>query len=162
MYEPRRKIQLIDGREVSLVQMYRQEIYLGVLEGTPDTWDNDQRIHRLIAKGRELFGDTNGKPGMHILPFRVKQPPALEWLPRLRAVGRVSMDAEIGEIEWLPEIASIGLFRSTPTKGDAGSNVGSVLSVVWFQHDPFVVLEEEPLEWWRQIKWDELAEDYIP
>jgi len=161
MYEPRRMIQLTDGRQISLVEMYRQEIYLGVLEGTPDTWDNDQRIHRLSAKGRELFGEYTGKPGMHILPFRVKQPPDLEWLPRQRAIGPVSYDAELGETEWLPEIASIGIFQSTPTKRDTGSSVSSVLSVIWFQHDPFIVLEEEPLCWLRQIKWDDLAEDFM-
>ena len=132
---------------------------MGVLAGTPDTWDNDQRIHRLSAKGRELFGEYTGRPGMHLLPFRVKQPPDLEWLPLQREIGPKSMDAEIGETEWLPEIASIGVFQSTPTKGERKSD-GSILSVIWLQHDPFVVLEEEPLEWLRQIKWDELAEDY--
>lgn len=162
MYEPRRKIQLADGRKISLVQFYRQEIYLGVLEGLPDTWDNDHRILQLRAKGIELFGKWTGRPGMHLLPFRVKQPPNLEWLPLQREISPISSEAMYGDTEWLPEIASIGVFESTPTKGDTESSVGSILSVIWFQHDPFVVLEEEPLERLRQIDWDGLADNFIP
>lgn len=142
-----------------MVRMYREEFYIGLLQGMPDPYDNDTYFHGFRDKAMDLFGWI-GKQGSVVLPFKVRHSPSHEWLPFQRKIGPKGQDGYRGDPEQFPYIVSAGLFESAPTTGDTEINEGSALNQIRFQHDAHVVLEDEPLAWLRQIKWDDLAYDY--
>ena len=142
-----------------MVQMIRKSFYRCLIEGTPDTCDNDRYFHQFKAEAREGFGWL-GRQGLAVLPFRIRQLPSQEWIPLQRKIGPEGQDGFIGDPELFPAIVSAALFESEPTTGDTEKNEGSALTVIWFQHNALVVLEDEPLAWLRQLKWDNLAYDF--
>ena len=152
---------MLDGREIRLVSLFREDTYVGLHEGYPNALFNDRRIAHLEARGKKVV--WNSTPVL--LPFRVKRWPNNLWVPYQRefdSTRALSDDHEIFALtresrEILPSVISFGLFDSAPIKDDPENGDWSELAAIWLQNDPFLVIAEEPLQHLRQVKWDEFA-----
>ena len=162
IYEYRKSMELIklnDGRYIRLVQMYREETYLGLIQGTPDSWDNDQTIHDLAKRSREKMYTHWGKGGLHLLPIDVLRPPDWDWEPLGRELAPESNEGQLGDVELLPATASVATFVSEPVKDDPYQGHHSILTIMWFQRSSLVTFEDKMMEHLRNVSWNELAEN---
>lgn len=162
VYEYRKsmeKIKLNDGRYIRLTDMYREETYLTLIQGDPDSCDNDQRIHDFANRSSEKLYGQWGKAGFHLLPFEVMRPPEWDWEPLGREIAPPSNEGKLGEVELLPATVSIATFVSDPTKDNPYERHHSILSVMWLQRSSLITFEDKLLDHLRKINWNELAEN---
>ena len=161
MVPRRRTIEMLDGREIKLIRLFREDTYLGLHEGYPNSLFNDRRILDMEAQGKRIV--CNSTPV--ILPFQVKRWPDNLWVPFQREIDSTRALSDNHEIfahtresrEILPSVISFGLFDSAPIKDDPENGDWSELAAIWLQNDPNLVIAEEPLELLRRVKWDEMA-----
>ena len=144
---PHPKLQLADGRMISLVSMNQSFIYAGDLLGAIthpesrvlDTLRRAQRLHPNVSEAFVVLPPT-------LLTYSHPSAPMLA--PPERNLGPVT----------LPRIAVIAMFDSGPL-AKVDSECSSSLVVIWFQ-DKFGDPAQEIIEQIAQLDWNELAWDW--
>lgn len=152
-----RPITLADGRQICLTHLYREETYLGLIEGVPSRSMNEGILQGIGRKGLGLFGHFTGQATPLLLPVMVQLFPAKTWIPR---AARTHDDAKSSQREIMPGVASVALFSSAPLQQDPEDGDASFLAVQWFQHNPHCLMEEEPQRHLHQVKWEEVASSW--
>lgn len=132
-------IVLSSGRSIRLAELRMSSTYGGMLEGYPCKRINDRRVSWLQRQAASAF------PSMpvHLVP------PSREYPDKTAGA--------LGPVEVLPSVACIGVFDSAAL--DPAMD-GSTLVVAWFQPAPEVPAGEEADLALRNIRWEELAQDY--
>jgi len=158
--EGRRKsvISLSGGREIRLTHMYRVETYAGLLEGIPRRAMNIDILRRVGSKGMSLFSSPTFRTTPIVLPTRMQPWPKKEWVPWVMPSEPDALPRDAPEV--LPGFLTVSRFISSPLRDDPEDGDASLLSVMWFQHDPHEFIEGEPLEHLRQVNWELLAESW--
>jgi hypothetical protein len=142
------KLELVpSGRSVSLTRVYQYKTYLGFLGGLPHKDLNDNIINEAVALAKK-DGFLGSNP--YLIPperrdFRRKPGDVSHW------EGPVPP-------EWLPRVACITNFESDPAR-DSTKDFSS-LTVVWFQDEFCFPIDKAILSQLREIKWEELADDF--
>jgi hypothetical protein len=134
---------LSSGRLVELSELRLSSTYGGMLEGYPCKPLNTMTITGLLRTAEREF------PG---IPVHLVPPPVeyLDPTPR-----------PFGPVEVLPAVACLGLLRSTAIHPDHDPVLHrSALAVAWFQPTPTVPSGEDADAGLRELRWEELAEDY--
>jgi len=151
------QLQQESGRTLILNQLEQSQTYAGMLEGVPskqtNDWDIDVALRR--AAGREY---TLGEP--YLIPPRrhdyEHEPGDMEHERARRAHYPKEWERDP---EWIPLICCIGCFRSFPPVHDQEKH-GSCLTVVWYQDDYAMPIDEGIIQELKQLDWDRLATDF--
>lgn len=151
-------ITLVGGREIRLTQMYRVETYAGLLEGIPRRSMNIDILRRAGSKGMSLFGNPTFRTVPVVLPTRMQAWPKKEWMSWVMPSEPDTLPRDAPEI--LPGFLTVARLISSPLRDDPENGDASLLSVIWFQHDPHQFIEEEPFEHLRRVNWELLAESW--
>ncbi|GAA4596265.1 hypothetical protein GCM10023194_68020 [Planotetraspora phitsanulokensis] len=135
-------VQLASGRKLALSTVELSSTYGGLLEGYPCARLNDRVISGLGGWARTHY------PSM---PFHLIDPP------------RTYPDTQpghFGPVEVLPAVSCVGVFSASPVSEDSDSVLcESVLVVAWFQADVSLPVGEDALPAFRELAWENLAED---
>ena len=157
---------LEDGRKIRLVEMFRENIYHSLLEGSPYRGHNYSIIQGLLHRERSsMKWATEGHPPV-LLPTRLWNRKERTWdlvdwynfqghpaePPRMRPER---FD------EWMPGIGTVALFISDPIRNDPEDGDASYLSVIWFQKGFEDLIEEQPHADLKLIPWDAMARSWI-
>ncbi|GAA4558249.1 hypothetical protein GCM10023193_12350 [Planotetraspora kaengkrachanensis] len=130
------------GRDLALSTVELSATYDGLLEGYPCARVNDRAISSLSSWARTSY------PSM---PFHLIDPPRT--YPDEKP-GR------LGPVEVLPAVRCVGVFSGSPLRKDDDSVwCESVLVVAWFQADVSLPVGEDVLPAFRELAWEDLAED---
>lgn len=143
------QITLNSGREIYLQDLTQGHTYAGLLVGVPDRQYNQE----LISYFRE-----NARQEMDTYYAFVITPPVLEVLDR---DGKKHTGRGGSQVERIPHIVCTALFRSKgiAREGDDDDiTFASVLTVVWFQENFAMPIDEVVLERIKTIDWERLAE----
>ncbi|MEV6156979.1 hypothetical protein AB0L53_42230 [Nonomuraea sp. NPDC052129] len=137
------RIVLSSGRSIELSELRLSSTYGGMLEGYPCKPVNDMKVRGLLRTAERAFPATP----VHLVP------PCREYPDQ--TVGA------FGPVEVLPSVVCIGAFRSTAVAPDHDPVLyRSALTVVWFQPTPDVPSGDSADLALRNIRWEELAQDY--
>jgi len=115
-------------------------------------------LRRVGSKGMSLFSSPTFRTTPIVLPTQMQAWPKKEWLPWVMPSEPDTVPGSTPEI--LPGFVTVARFISSPLQDDPEDGDASLLSVIWFQHDPHLFIEEEPLECLRQVNWELLAESW--
>ncbi|MDT0547756.1 hypothetical protein [Streptomyces lonegramiae] len=136
-------IVLSSARSIELSELRLSSTYGGMLEGYPCKPVNDLKVSSLLRAAERAFPTTP----VHLVP------PAREYPDQTAGA--------FGPVEVLPSVACIGTFRSTAiAPGHDRVLYRSALTVVWFQPTPDVPTGDAADLALRDIRWEELAQDY--
>ncbi len=137
------KIHLSSGRSIELSDVRLSSTYGGFLEGYPSRRFNDLKLDRTLRNAREAAPST---PAHLVDPVR--------HLPD-------NTPGSFGPVEVLPAVTCVGRFISPPVDParDAVSYY-SALTLVWFQDTPVLPSEEDADTALRDLRWEDLAEDF--
>lgn len=136
-------IVLSSARSIELFELRLSSTYGGMLEGYPCKPVNDLKVSSLLRAAERAFPTTP----VHLVP------PAREYPDQTAGA--------FGPVEVLPSVACIGTFRSTAiAPGHDPVLYRSALTVVWFQPTPDVPTGDAADLALRDIRWEELAQDY--
>ena len=127
-------------REVGLSKIEQRHTYEGLLEGRPTKRMNDGIIERALVSAREASYSS-----VHLI-----DPP--------RAKPELKRPYPFGEPENLPSIMCVGEFKSINPTMDEDAD-GSSLTVVWFQDNFAMPIDQNVRRSIESLKWDELAKD---
>lgn len=137
------RIILSSGRLVELAELRLSSTYGGMLEGYPCKPVNTMKTTGLLRTAERDFPSLP----VHLVPPPLEYP---DPTPR-----------PFGPVEVLPAVACVGLFRSTAI--DPGHDpvlYRSLLALAWFQPAPAVPSGEDADAGLREVRWEELAEDF--
>jgi hypothetical protein len=122
--------------------------YLGLIEGIPYAGLNNDEIDCAIQEARS-YGYAAGSP--YLIP-----PPRRDYL---RKPGDASgLPSWLGPPEFLPRVRCMASFKDVLPVRDRDKHL-SVLTVIWFQNDFALPIEQTVLEQLRLLDWDSLAVD---
>jgi len=138
------KIELNSGREIFLDSICQDHTYGGLLAGYPNKELND----RYVKDAMESALEKMNAEVVYLVP-----PPLLEMEINERA-RKYRKDAIR-----IPSITCYGQFESSVIKGDE-DNHASWLTIVWYQDDFALPIDESVLEHIKTIDWDDVAEGY--
>jgi len=138
------KIELNSGREIFLDSIYQYHTYGGLLAGYPNKEMNDRHIKNDMESALEQMNAEV----IYLVP-----PSLLEMEIDERA-RRHHKDAIR-----IPYITCYGQFESSVITGD-DRNDASWLTIIWYQDDFALPIEESVLEHIKTIDWDKVAEGY--
>ncbi|MFF7588126.1 hypothetical protein ACFZCK_11660 [Kitasatospora purpeofusca] len=137
------KIHLSSGRSVELSDVRLSSTYGGFLEGYPFRRFNDLKLERTLRDAREAAPST---PAHLVDPVR--------HLPG-------GTPGAFGPVEVLPAVTCVGRFTSRPVgPGRDAVSYYSALTLVWFQDTPVLPTEEDTGTALRDLRWEDLAEDF--
>ncbi|MFF5922588.1 hypothetical protein ACFY8C_30275 [Streptomyces flavochromogenes] len=140
---PLSHIVLSSGRSIELAELRMSSTYGGLLEGYPFKRINDMRVSGLQRQAEREFSYAP----VHLVPPRREYPD--------RTAGA------FGPVETLPSVACIGSFRSAVVAPELDPVLHrSALTVVWFQPTPDIPSREDADLALRDIRWEDLAQDY--
>jgi hypothetical protein len=135
----RSNLTLQSGRRIWLKAIDQSLTYSGLLEGSPDARANEVFMQWALSAAAKHCLELNP---IHLLPPERRTEP-----PNER--GRVT--------EWLPRVQCIATFGSTKVRDP--DKCTSELTVVWFQHDFAMPIDDRALAQLRALDWDALATD---
>ncbi|MEU0938601.1 hypothetical protein [Embleya sp. NPDC005971] len=136
-------IALSSGRSIELTELRMSTTYGGMLEGYPCQRINDMKVSGLLRQAEHAFSFAP----VHLVP------PSREYPDRTAGA--------FGPVEVLPSVACIGVFGSTVVDPELDAVLHrSALVVAWFQATTDVLSGEDADPGLRNIRWDELAQDY--
>jgi hypothetical protein len=139
---------LKSGRTITLDAIDQEMTYSGLIEGIPYAALNNDEIDRAMHKARS-FGYAEARPYLIPAPRR----------DYLRKPGDASgLRSWPGPLELLPAVRCIASFKHVIPVRDRDKH-RSVLTVVWFQDDFALPIEQTVLDQLRLIDWDSLAVD---
>ncbi|TDD51303.1 hypothetical protein E1286_10605 [Nonomuraea terrae] len=137
------RIALSSGRSIELSQLWLSSTYGDMLEGYPCKRVNDLKVSGRLRAAEQAFPATP----VHLIP------PPREYPDQTAGA--------FGPVEVLPSVACIGAFRSTAVASDHDPVLyRSALTIVWFQPTPDVPSGHGADLALRNIRWEELAQDY--
>ncbi|WP_405008068.1 hypothetical protein OHV13_31885 [Kitasatospora purpeofusca] len=137
------KIHLSSGRSIELSTVRLSSTYGGLLEGYPFRRINDRKLERALADARDAAPLV---PAHLVTPVRD--------LPDVPA-------GPFGPVEVLPAVTCVGRFTSRPVDPDRDAvSYYSALTLVWFQDTPVLPTEEDTDTALRDLRWEDLAEDF--
>ncbi|MEV3973087.1 hypothetical protein AB0K68_33970 [Streptomyces sp. NPDC050698] len=140
---PLSHVVLSSGRSIELTQLRMSSTYGGMLEGYPCKRLNDMKVTGLRREAERVFSR---------LPVHLVAP--VREYPDDTA-------GPFGPVETLPSVTCIGVFSSTTVDPELDPVLHhSALAVVWFQSTPDVPSGEDADPALREIRWEELAQDY--
>ena len=151
-YNLRCGLRLSSGRRVTLTSFRQARTYLGLIEGLPDTDSSTFFIRGALKTAEESF-HPRSKPVL-LPPARrdyFRTPGDMAAAKRGAFAGR--------NIEWLPLVTCIAQFDSVMPARDPEMQ-GSTLSVVWFQDEWAMPIDQAALEAIKKLDWDNLATDF--
>ena len=137
------KIVLDSGREIFLDSICQSHTYGGLLCGYPDK-DMNERIMKYVM---ETALEKMNPEVTYLVP-----PPLIE--VEMDDVKEYYKDAI-----HIPYITCYAQFESSVIDKDDDSN-GSWLTIVWYQDDFALPIDESVLEHIKTINWDDVAEGY--
>ena len=148
------KIILNSNRIISLYEIHSSLTYSGLLEGLPD-----RKMNRDIISG--LAEEANRKIYNASKPYIIKPEELLiELEPGPRKSYRDRMVKEHGD-DWklmeIPRIECIASFESKPISDDY---MGSNLTVVWFQDEYPMPINQDIINKIKSIDWDNKASSF--
>ncbi|MEU2587900.1 hypothetical protein ABZ612_34425 [Streptomyces avermitilis] len=136
-------IALLSGRSTELTELRMSSTYGGMLEGYPCKPINDMKVRSLQRQAERAFPSTP----VHLVP------PSREYPDQTAGA--------FGPVEVLPSVACIGAFRSIAVAPELDPVLHrSALTVVWFQTGLDVPSDKDADLVLRNIRWEELAQDY--
>ncbi len=138
------KIELNSGREIFLSSICQEYTYEGLLAGYPDKEMNNRYIKWNMESALEKMNATKAY---------LISPPMFE-VEVHEKVRHHYKDAIR-----MPYIVCFGQFDSSVLKGD-NVNDGSWLTIVWYQDDFAMPIDESVIEHIKIIDWDSEAEGY--
>ncbi|WP_165251336.1 hypothetical protein [Paludisphaera soli] len=134
-----------------LDSLNQQRTYAGWMEGVPSRRWNDSIVQASLKEAGR--GAEDGAIPLLIEPARrdyLRKPGDM--------AGHRTMRGQAPE--WLPEVTCIAVLRDTAPARDP-SRDGSTLTVVWFQDQYALPIEESILRQIQSIDWEQAAADYI-
>ena len=140
------KIILNSGREIILSSIYQNHTYSGLLCGYPNKKMNDMNIKKAMRSARNKMDSK----ATYLVP-----PPLLE----VKIDDSVKQFYADEEVMRIPSITCYAQFESSSIKWDKGSDA-SCLTIVWYQDDFALPIDESVVEHIKAIDWDNLAEGY--
>jgi len=144
------QVALVSGRRVTLQSLDQRMTYAGWLEGVPSREWND----RLVESCLRNAGRARGAEARPVLIPPVRR-------DYLRKPGDMAgLSAMLGQAppEWIPMVTCIGVFWDTAPARDTSKD-GSMLTVVWFQDNYALPIDEAVLQQLQSIEWERLAVD---
>jgi hypothetical protein len=138
------KIELNSGREIFLNSIYQEHTYEGLLAGYPNKEMNDRYIKRNMESALEKMSATKAY---------LVSPPMFE-VEVHKKIRHHYKDALR-----MPYIVCFGQFDSSVLKRD-DINDGSCLTIVWYQDDFAMPIDESVIEHIKTIDWEKEAEGY--
>ncbi|ADD45783.1 hypothetical protein [Stackebrandtia nassauensis] len=136
-------IVLSSGRSIGLTELRMSATYGATLEGYPCQRINNMQVSSLLRQANHAFSFAP----VHLVP------PSREYPDQTAGA--------FGPVEVLPSVACIGVFGSTPIDPELDPVLHrSALIVAWFQATPDVPSGEHVDPALRNIRWEELAQDY--
>ncbi|MFG3255439.1 hypothetical protein [Streptomyces sp. NPDC048172] len=136
-------IALSSGRSIELTELRMSTTYEGMLEGYPCQRINDMKASGLLRQAERAFSFAP----VHLVP------PSREYPDQTAGA--------FGPVEVLPSVACIGVFGSTAVDPELDAVLHrSALIVAWFQATPEIPSGQDADPALRDIRWDELAQDY--
>lgn len=156
------RVFLNTGREISLVHLRQSLTYYGVLCGLPYREGNARKVREVLAEAQR-FGPEG------LVPRLI--PPAIEPIslppPHPVVLKKSGMTAEQYAVfraamhhERLPAVACIGVFDSAGLNMP-GSEPYSSMTIVWFQKEFALPIDDGVLSQIRRRDWDAQAMDWI-
>jgi hypothetical protein len=147
-YPLHRGITLRSGRTIVLETLHQEMTYLGLLMGAPCCESNDADIADALKKAQTYrFGESSP----HLIP-----PPRRDYL---RAPGDMSPFVREEYVpEWLPMVRCIATFTSNRPARDPRRDL-SMLTVVWYQDEFALPIQEPALTEFLDLDWESLAAD---
>lgn len=137
------KIHLSSGRSIELSDVRLSSTYGGFLEGYPSRRINDLKVERTLRNAREAVPSV---------PTHLVDP--VRHLPD-------DTPGAFGPVEVLLTVTCVGRFTSRPVGPDRDAvSYYSALTLVWFQDTPVLPSEEDTDTALRDLRWEELAEDF--
>jgi uncharacterized protein (TIGR02996 family) len=141
---------LHSGRTITLERLDQSMTYAGLVDGTPTRSSNDYHIeHTLREAETRRFGV--GRP--HLIP-----PPRRDYLREPGDMQRIVDHFPDLVPEWLPKVECVGYFKDVVTARDPDRDL-SLLTVVWFQDEYALPIQEPALSQLRELDWESLAVD---
>ena len=143
-------IDLLDGRSISVGQLFCYETYGGLLLGQPHSELNQEELAGALSQAKgKIWGATEPK----LIPPVLREPQLTERDWKRPEVRRQS--------QYLPNVTCFSqLESSSPAKDD--SMFGSKLTVVWFQDRYPFPIDEHVRASLKELDWNRLAVDYCP
>ena len=156
---------LQDGRHIRLIKMFRENIYHGLLEGSPTRHHNHAMIMRLLYWERTLMKWATDGREPALLPTglvnrETKQVEPSEWYAFMGIPEAPPEARRPTYHEWMPGIGTVALFISDPIKNDPDSGDASYLSIIWFQKSAESLMEDEPRAELLKVVWDGMARSW--
>ncbi|GAA4931370.1 hypothetical protein HD597_005012 [Nonomuraea thailandensis] len=137
------RLVLRSGRPIELFELRLYATYSAMLEGYPCKPVNEMEVRGLLRTAERAFPAAP----VHLVP------PPLEYPDRTAGA--------FGPVEVLPSVACAGAFRSTAISPVHDPVLyRSSLTVVWFQPTTDVPSGDDADHVLRDLRWEELAQDY--
>lgn len=151
---------LDSGRPVFLESLYQWTTYAALLEGIPWSEFNDQRVQRgLRIARRHCLRDARRYRLEALEPYMIA-PIRRDYMHSpgdMEGIGRRFPEVA----EWLPLVTCAGVFKSlSPAHPQPERPCGwSLLTVVWYQDEFALPIDEEVIADLRRLDWGRLAVD---
>jgi hypothetical protein len=126
-------VQLETGREIRMHELAQSKVYAGLLEGVP-TREMNRRTVEAAVEGARVGGRA-----VYLVPPQETPIPGHDGYP-------------FGEPASLPSTMCIARFASAET-----TTTGSMLTIIWFQHDFALPIDAAVLAHIRGVDWAALA-----
>jgi hypothetical protein len=149
-YHLRCQIVLRSGRRLTLQSLDQRMTYAGWLEGVPSREWNDRIIEAPLKEAGDGTEDE-ARPAL-IAPARrdyLRKPGDM--------TGHRAMGGQVPE--WLPMVTCVAVLRATAPARDPSKD-GSTLTVVWFQDEYALPIDESVLQQLQSIDWEQSAADF--
>jgi hypothetical protein len=137
-------IKLNGGREIYLESIWQHKTYSGLLCGIP----NDERNKKYIEHNMEYALEKMNAVCTYLVP-----PVSLEMEGIDKSIKRYK------DAIRLPYITCFGQFESSVLNGDK-KNDGSWLTIVWYQDDFSMPIDDTIIEHIKLIDWENEAEGF--
>jgi uncharacterized protein (TIGR02996 family) len=148
-YHMQCELRLRSGREITLQRLDQVMTYAGLLEGTPNRESNDRHIEYAREEAR--------RRRVAVRPHLI-HPPRRDYFRTPGDMQRVRNYSPHWVPEWLPVVQCIGCFQSSVTARNPEMHV-SLLTVVWFQDEYALPIQEPALSQLLDLDWESLAVD---
>jgi uncharacterized protein (TIGR02996 family) len=149
-YHQHCQLRLRSGRTVTLETLAQGRTYAGLLAGTPSQNSNDHHINSLseLAESYCVAGARS-----HLIV-----PPRRNYFRKPGDMERFSARSPHRVPEWLPMVWCIGSFNSVVKARDPSRDM-SVMTVVWFQDEYALPIQQPALGQLQELDWEALAVD---
>ncbi len=137
-------VQLRNGRDIGLLSIHQTLTYAGLLEGLPTQEMNSRMIARALRQAQETW---QGTPYL-IQP--IEKP--IEW--------KEEKSYPFGTPAALPEVLCLARFHSVAACDPGPGRDYSELSIVWFQSDFALPIDQGVLKELGSIDWERHAVDF--